>query len=66
MLTYSRKMRELMGDQQFSGNEESQSKKGKSIAVWRAWDREDQDEWLEAATWIKDQADRLEVIVGGV
>ena len=65
MLTYSRKIRELMGDQQFSGNEESQSKKGKSIVVWRAWDREDQDEWLEAATWIKDQADRLEVIVGG-
>ena len=72
MLQYSRKIRELMSDQEFDGNEVSLSKKGRSISVRRAWDRDDEDSWPEAARWIKDQADRLQVVaetfvlIGGV
>ena len=62
MLQYSRKIRELMSDQEFDGNEVSLSKKGRSISVRRAWDRDDEDSWPEAARWIKDQADRLQVV----
>ena len=62
MLQYSRKIRELMGDQEFDGKEESRSKEGRSITVRRAWDLDDKDGWLEAAGWIKDQADRLQAI----
>ena len=62
MLQYSRTIREQMGDQEFDGNEQSRSKKGRSVTVWRAWDRDDQDGWLEAARWIKDQAERLQAI----
>ncbi|MCY3808174.1 MAG: DUF262 domain-containing protein [Gemmatimonadetes bacterium] len=62
MLRHSRKIRELMGDQEFDGNEESRSREGRSITVGRAWDRDDQDGWLDAARWIKDQADRLQAI----
>ena len=49
MLRHSRKIRELMGDQEFDGDEESRGREGRSITVGRAWDRDDQDEWLEAA-----------------
>ena len=62
MLQHSRKIRELMGDQEFDGNEDSRSRRGRTITVRRAWDRDDQDGWLDAATWIKDQADRLQAI----
>ena len=62
MLHYSRKIRDLMGDQKFDGNEVSRSKKGRSITVRRAWDHDDEDDWPEAARWIKDQADRLQVV----
>ena len=36
--------------------------RGGVVTVWRAWDRDDQDGWLEAARWIKDQAERLQAI----
>ena len=62
MLQYSRRIREQMGDQEFDGNEQSRSRKGRSVTVRRAWDRDDQDGWLEAARWIKDQAERMQAI----
>lgn len=62
MLQYSRKIRQLMGELELSGNEEHESKAGRSITVRRGWDYGDEDGWLEAARWIKDQADRLQVI----
>ena len=62
MLRYSHKIRDLMGDQDLAGNEESRSKNGRSITVQRAWDRDDQDGWQEAAGWFKDQADRLQAM----
>ena len=65
MLQHSRKIRELMGDQEFDGNEASRSRKGRSITVRRGWDRDDRDGWPTAARWIKDQADRLQAIAEG-
>ena len=62
MLQYSRNIRNVMSDQKFAGNEVALSKKGKSIAVWRSWERDDEDSWVEAAIWIKDQAGRLQDI----
>jgi len=62
MLQYSRNIRNVMSDQKFAGNEVTLSKKGKSITVWRTWDRDDEDGWVEAAIWIKDQAGRLQDI----
>ena len=62
MLQYSRKIRELMGDQEFDGNEASRSRKGRSITVRRGWDRDDRNGWPTAARWIRDQADRLQAI----
>ena len=66
MLQHSRQIRDLMSDQEFDGNEESRSRGGRSVTVRRAWDRDDQDEWPEAARWIKDQADRLGAIAEGL
>ena len=62
MLQYSRTIRQSMYDQQLDGNDVSESKKGKSVSVRQAWDRDDQETWPEAAVWIKDQADRLQAI----
>ncbi len=66
MVQHSRKIRDLMGDQDFDGNEASRSKNGRSITVRREWDRDDRDGWPDAARWIKDQAERLGAIAEGV
>ena len=66
MLQHSRTIRELMGDQELDGSDESRSRNGRSITVRREWDRDDRDGWPDAARWIKDQADRLGVIGEGV
>ncbi len=39
MLRYSRAIRQSMSDQQMDGNEASESEKGRSVSVRRAWDR---------------------------
>ncbi len=62
MLHYSQAIRASMYDQNLDGNEVSESENGKSISVRRAWDRDDQEAWPDAAVWIKDQADRLQAI----
>ena len=62
MLQYSRAIRETMYDQDLDGSEVSESEKGRSVSIRRAWDRDDQEAWPEAAVWIKDQADRLQAI----
>jgi len=62
MLQYSQTIRQSMYDQNLAGNEVSESEKGRSISIRRAWDRDDQEAWPEAAQWIKDQADRLQAI----
>ena len=62
MLHYSRNIRKLMSDQELDGNEMAEGESGRSVSVCRAWDRDDQEVWPEAALWIKDQADRLQAI----
>ena len=62
MLQYSRTIHESMYDQELGGSEVSESENGRSVSVRRAWDRDDQDAWPEAALWIKDQHDRLQTI----
>ena len=62
MLQYSRTIRQSMYDQELDRNEVSESENGRSVSVRRAWDRDDQEAWPEAALWIKDQADRLQAI----
>lgn len=62
MLQYSRTIRASMYDQELDGNEGSECRNERSVSVRRAWDRDDQEAWPEAALWIKDQADRMQAI----
>ncbi len=63
MRRYSRKMRQMMGDQDLGANVGEEGANGRSIAVRRPWVREDEDAWPDAAQWIKEQFDRLHRIV---
>ena len=64
MRRYSSTIRERMGDQQLGDNLDRNSANGMSIAVQRSWVRDDEDEWPDAAQWIREQCDRLHAIVG--
>ena len=59
MRRYSWAMREQMAEQELEENVEKNSEAGRSISVQRRWSRDDEDEWLEAAQWIKEQYERL-------
>ena len=63
MRPYSRKMRQMMGDQDLGANVDEEGANGRSIAVRRPWVREDEDAWPDAAQWIKEQFERLHRIV---
>ena len=63
MRRYSRRIREQMSDQILGENLESESSKGRTVAVERLWTREDEDEWPEAARWIMEQCERLRSIM---
>lgn len=63
MRSFSRKMQQMMGDQDLSDNVDKKSEEGRSIAVQRPWVREDEDTWPEAAEWLKEQFERLRRIV---
>ena len=63
MRRYSWAMREQMADQELEENVEKNSEAGRSISVQRRWSRDDEDEWLEAAQWIKEQYERLVAIL---
>ena len=58
----SRMIRERMSDQQLGGNLEGNSAKGWTITVQRPWVRDDENEWLDAALWIREQCERLHAI----
>jgi len=64
MRRYSWTIRERMGDQQLGDNIDRNSANGMSIAVQRPWVRDDEEEWPDAAQWIREQCDRLYAIVG--
>ena len=63
MNQYSRMLGELMGDQEIDGDLERTSSRGNTLAVTRAWVRDDRTGWLAAAQWIKEQHERLRTIL---
>ena len=63
MRTYSRRIREEMGDQVLGENIEKTSADGITITVQTDWTRDDEDDWPEAARWIKEQFERLRAIL---
>lgn len=63
MRRYSRMMRDQMSDQVLGENMESEGSKGRTVAVFRSWMREDESEWHAAARWIVEQCERLRKIM---
>ena len=62
MRRYSWLIRDQLADQQLGENLEKLSVDGMSITVQKRWTRDDEDEWPEAARWIKEQFERLRAI----
>ncbi len=65
MRRYSWMIRDQMGDQEIGGNLERCSSEGTTVYVRRHWVRDDEAGWPEAASWIKEQYERLRAIVVG-
>ena len=63
MQQYSWRIRDQMGDQNLGANLEKNSEEGWTVTVRRRWTRDDEDEWPEAAEWIKEQYERLQAIL---
>ena len=63
MRRYSLTIRDRMGDQQLGDNLNRNSANGTSITVQRPWVRDDENDWPDAAQWIKEQCERLHAIV---
>ena len=63
MRHYSWTIQQTMGDQQLGDNVEKNSRDGLSISVQRPWVRDDEDDWPEAALWIKEQQERLAAVL---
>ena len=53
MRRYSWMIRERMGDQQLGDNLDRNSANGMTITVQKPWVRDDEDDWLDAAQWIR-------------
>lgn len=62
MQGYSQMIRDRMGDQELGSSFEKESEHGRSIAVGRNWELDNEDNWLETAEWIMDQFQRLREI----
>ena len=65
MRQYSWMIRDQMGDQELGANLEKECADGRTVTVQRRWTRDDEDEWPEAARWIKEQHERLRAILAG-
>lgn len=63
MQNYSRLIVENMSDQRLSNDVENESHEGRSVKVWREWTKDDEQEWSDAAFWVKEQVERLQIIV---
>ena len=63
MRHYSYIMQQNMSDQILGENVEKNANDGITISVKREWIRDDEDEWLEAAFWIREQQERLAAIL---
>lgn len=64
MRRYSRRLQEVMGDQEFSDDVEENAEKGSSISVclWSA-PIEDKGAWPTIASWICEQAKRIRAVI---
>ena len=58
-------IQQTMGDQQLGENVERSSDDGVTINVQRPWVRDYEDEWPDVAVWIKEQTQRLAVVLKG-
>ena len=65
MQQYSWMIREQMGDEELGANPEKTRTDRTTVSVQRRWTRDDEDEWPEAARWIKEQHERLRAILTG-
>ena len=66
MRRYSWFLLENMADQQNIGDLDREASAGRSVAIVRTWNREDEQDWPEAAVWITEQCERLHSIIQGV
>lgn len=63
MRYFSYMIQQYMSDQNLSENLQKNSEEGWTISVQRSWIRDDEDEWPDAALWIKEQQERLAAIL---
>lgn len=63
MQRYSRMIANQMADQETVGNPADESRQGRSVSIERLWTFEDEDEWPEAAEWLREQHQRLQTIL---
>ena len=63
MQQHSKAIIREMSDQQLETNIESESRKGRSISVKGSWGLDDESDWPSAAVWVKEQFERLRIIV---
>ena len=56
-------IQDQMSDQELGDNLERNVEEGMTVTVQRRWDRDDADEWPDAAQWLKDQQLRLKAIL---
>lgn len=63
LLRYSGKIRSEMGDQRIEGEPHAASLEGRTVWLKRPWTYEDDEDWPDAAAWIKEQYERLRFIL---
>lgn len=63
MRHYSYILQTHMSDQKHGVNLEKHADEGMTITIQKSWDRDDEEEWPDAAIWIKEQQERLAAIL---
>ena len=63
MQHYSRMIGNQMADQETAGSPVEKGRQGRSVSVERQWTLEDEDEWPGAAEWLREQRQRLQIIL---
>ena len=60
---YSSAILNQLPDQTIEGELETESTEGRTVSLQRAWNRQDEADWPDAADWIKDQYERLHILL---
>ena len=64
MHEHSRMIRETMSDQTVeNSSSDRHAREGKSVYIRKEWERENEEEWPEAAHWLTDQTQRLQALL---